>query len=377
MTHVKNDARRIYLNGRFLSQKITGVQRYALELVKELDLLLAAATADNQPFRFTLLVPQQSGDCPALSRIAVARVGRLGGHLWEQLELPWHARDGLLVNLCNTAPLFKRNQVATFHDAAVFSFPMAYSFFFRAWYKTVMRCAGRSARTVLTVSAFSRGELVERVGIPAAKISVVPNAIDHILKVEPDHRVLAQHDLRAGEYVLAVSSMNPTKNFRATLAAFALLDDPSLELVIAGGRNTRIFAQEEVALPERVKLVGYVDDPQLKSLYQHAAFFVFPSLYEGFGLPPLEAMACGCPVLASDAASMPEVLGDAALYCDPRSVDDIATKMALMRHDPSRREAHRELGLHLASRCAWRESARKLGNALGLSLPGASGARPE
>ena len=356
----------IYLNGRFLSQKVTGVQRYALELVKALDLLLASGAVASPAPRFTLLVPPQAGELPGLSRIRVRRVGHLKGHLWEQLELPWHVRDGLLISLCNTAPLFLPNQVVTFHDAAVFSFPQAYSLLFRSWYRIIMRRVGRIAQAVLTVSRFSQGELVAKVGIPADKIEVLPNAIDHMHQVEPDHRVQAQFSLQQGGYALAVSSMNPTKNFPAIVAAFQLLDDPTLELVIAGGKNSRIFSELEMTLPDRVKFVGYVDDRQLKSLYQHAAFFVFPSLYEGFGLPPLEAMACGCPVVAAKAASLPEVCQDAALYCDPLSVADLAAQMGTMYRDRSLREGFRERGVQLSRRYTWRSRAEQLLAVLGL-----------
>lgn len=362
---------KIYLNGRFLSQNVTGVQRYAIELIKALDGLLASGAIPPPAPQFILLVPPQAKESLQLTRIALQRVGHLRGHFWEQFDLPCYTGDDLLISLCNTGPLFKTNQVVALHDAAVFSFPEAYSLLFRSWYRIMMRCVGRSARGVLTVSHFSKEELVAKVGVTADKIEVVPNAIDHMTQVKPDHSVLAQFELQQGRYALAVSSMNPTKNFPAIVAAFRLLDDPTLELVIAGGSNAKIFSQQEMTLPDRVKFVGYVDDGQLKSLYQHAAFFVFPSLYEGFGLPPLEAMACGCPVLVARAASLPEVCRDAALYCDPASVADLAAQMETMCRDRALRERLRERGLKLSQGYTWSSRAEQL-----LALLGFRASRP-
>ena len=148
----------------------------------------------------------------------------------------------------------------------------------------------------------------------------------------------------------------------------ALLDDPGIVLVAAGGGNARIFAQAgDLNLDDRrLQRTGYVSDQQLRALYEGAACFVFPSFYEGFGLPPLEAMCCGCPVISSDRASLPEVCGDAALYCDP---DDPATLAAQLRRllDSDALAAElRQAGRQRAAGFTWDRAAREFADLMDL-----------
>lgn len=232
-----------------------------------------------------------------------------------------------MMNLCNTAPLLKRNQLVVRHDAAVFAVPEAYTPAFRWWYRLVFRVVSRVCRRMLTVSEFSRGELARYLRCLEASIGVVPEGGEHILRFPADHSVFERYGLGARPYVLAVSSLNPHKNFRAVARAIELLGDLDCEFVVAGGTNPRIFAGDDGYLSGRIKHIGYVRDEELRALYHRALCLVYPSLYEGLGLPPLEAMICGCPVVASTAASVPEVCGDAALYCDPHDPSKIAAQV--------------------------------------------------
>ena len=347
----------VFINGRFLAQPVTGVQRYAREVLKALDALLLEGALDAAAAEVTLVVPRTVLDSPPLARIRVRRAGRLGGHAWEQLELPLASRGGVLLNLCNTAPLARRAQVVTLHDAAVYRVPAAYTRAFRAWYRVLWAGLARTAPVVLTVSEFSRRELVGCLGIDGARIRVVPESGEHVLAVAPDPGVLDRHRLRERPFVLAVSTANPTKNFAAVVRAIELLGDTDFDFVVAGGVDPRIFAAAAAPLPATVKRVGYVSDGELRALYEQAACFVHPSLYEGFGLPPLEAMCCGCPVIAADAASIPEVCGDAAVYCDPRSPADLARKLAALMASPDERRALAARGRARAARFAWRQAA--------------------
>ncbi len=358
---------RWYLNGKFSVQRTTGVQRVAAQLVRALD-----AQVDGG---WQLLCPP-GGGLPGLRRIVVREVGPAGlpPTLWEQAVLPWAARDGWLLNLAGAAPAFARRQVCLLHDAAVFDHPEAYTRRFAAWYRWLFLRLARRARLLLTVSQFSRGRLARHLGIAAERLAVVPNGGDHLDAVEADERVLDQHALRGGRYLLAVGSANPTKNQAALLAAFARLPaGEGLRLVIAGGRNERVFAGAAATDPPGVVRVGAVDDAPLKALYRHALGLVFPSLYEGFGLPPLEAMACGCPVAAARAASLPEVCGDAALYFDPRDVDAIAAAMLRLCREPALRDALRAAGARRAATFRWPAAAAALRAALAEAAgPGAA-----
>ncbi len=341
----------IYLNGKFTAQRTTGVQRVAAEIVRALD---AQVTG-----RWVLMCPPQ-GRLPALRRIEVRRVGPPGlpPTMWEQLVLPWAGRDGTIVNLAGSAPALARRQACVLHDAAVFDHPEAYTPRFVAWYRWLFRRLAKRSLVLFTPSAFSRERLALNLRIPAGRFVVVPLGADHLDHVEADDTVLERHALRPGAYLLAVGSANPTKNHAALVDAFARLPrDVGGQLVIVGARNEQVFAGDAAIDPPGVLRVGALDDAPLKALYRHARALVFPSIYEGFGLPPLEAMACGCPVAAAHAASIPEVCGDAALYFDPHDVDAMATAMRYVCTDASVRDTLADAGRRRAAAYRWRASA--------------------
>jgi glycosyltransferase involved in cell wall biosynthesis len=371
---------KVFINGRFLAQPVTGVQRYAREVVKALDALLCERVLDPARTEVTLLAPRSGAGVPPLRRIRLRRAGRLAGHAWEQLELPALSRGGVLLNLCNTAPLAGGAQVVTLHDAAVYRVPQAYTPAFRAWYRVLWAGLARLAPVICTVSEFSRRELAACLGIPAARIRLTTESGEHVLGTPPDAGVLDRLEVRARPFVLAVSTANPSKNFAAVVRAIELAPAAGFDFVVAGGVDPRVFARAAQPLPATVKRAGYVNDGELRALYEHAACFVHPSLYEGFGLPPLEAMRCGCPVLASDAASIPEVCGDAALYCDARSPAEIARKLDALMRDPGMRRTLAERGRAHAARFSWRSAAAANWDAVVLAggsrlVPAAAGGR--
>jgi len=350
---------KIFINARFLTQPITGVQRYAHEVIKALDALIDNGEIDKSKYRIGLLAPRQGimHDLN-LKHIPLHTVGRLTGHACEQLELPYYAGSGLLVNLCNTGPLVKDSQVVTIHDAGVFAFPEAYSYAFRTWYRILLKRLGKRARKIITVSFFSKNELIRFCGIDSEKIEVIYEGKEQVFACEPDYSVLHKYDLEK-PFILAVSSMSPHKNFQAVVRAIELLGATGFQFVIAGGVNPKVFKSSAEPLSSSVTYLGYVTDEQLRALYEHAACFIYPSLYEGFGLPPLEAMACGCPVIVSDRASLPEVCGDAALYCDPHNPADIAEKIKQLMSNRSLQETLKKKGLARAREFTWEKCARE------------------
>lgn len=349
----------VIINGRFLGKQATGVDRVAFEVLHALDVLLQAGDAAVDGLAFLLAVPPGLGTVSPFKRIPVQEVGSLQGHAWEQWSLTRFAGKRLLVNLCNSGPVGRHFQLSVIHDVATVRVPQSYGRAFRAWYGFMIPAQYRRSASIMTVSQFSRSELAALYG-DRADVGVLPEGVDHIVRLQSDPGVLARHGLGARPYVLAVSSLAYHKNFALIMKAVATLDHTDFDVVIAGGQNPAVFAVGGQPLPATLKHVGYVSDAELKALYERAACFVFPSLYEGYGLPPTEAMACGCPVLATRAASVPEVCGDAAIYFDPNDAADLAGKLKSLMADAGLRKQLADRGRRKSEEMSWRNSAKAL-----------------
>ncbi|MDB4991686.1 MAG: glycosyl transferase, group 1 family protein [Myxococcaceae bacterium] len=345
----------VLINGRFLSQRATGVQRYALETLRALDRLLSSG-ARPVSFDLELVAPPGTQD-PALSCIRLRHVGTRQGHAWEQLDLLAASRGHHLLSFGPTGPLLKRDQTVTIHDAAVRAVPHTYSKAFRAWYGLAMPLLVRRAAQVMTVSEFSRGELSRYFGADPKAVRVSGEGYQHATRIVSDPSVLASHGLLPKSYVLAVSSVTPHKNFAVIARAAARLGGAGFQVVVAGDNSQAIFGDTDLSAVASVKFVGYVSDGELRALYENAALFVFPSLYEGFGLPPLEAMAFDCPVVASNAASIPEVCGEAALYFEPTDDEHLARLIERLMQSPAERAALVEKGRAQLQHHSWEASA--------------------
>ena len=204
MKNARPALRSITVNGRFLSQPITGVQRYAYELLSALDILLS--TGALEPIPVTVLVPKDAGELPFWSWLRVRKIGHFTGQLWEQFDLPLFARGSLLFTPCGGAPLTDKPQVITIHDAGPFSTPEAYSGVYRNYYKTLQKILSHTAAHVITVSEFSRQELITHLRIPGEKISYTWLSGEHIFRCDADDAVLGKNALSPGRFVFAVGS---------------------------------------------------------------------------------------------------------------------------------------------------------------------------
>ncbi|MDD9940188.1 MAG: glycosyltransferase family 1 protein [Myxococcales bacterium] len=351
---------RVFINGRFLTQRVTGVQRYAHEILRALDGLVAEANAGSSPgWNVELLVPPGT-PVPPLRAIVAREVGRGGGQLWEQLLLPLYARKGVLLGFAATGPLLARKQVVTVHDASVFAVPSAFSWKFRAWYKLLLPYMVHRNRRTMTVSHFSKDELVRYLRARPEKLRVSGEGWQHVAEAQPDEGIIERHGLGSGGYILAVSSISEHKNFAIVAKALERLrGQGEVKVVVAGAADDRIFGADRPEVAGQLEYLGYVTDGELRALYEHAAAFVYPSRYEGFGLPPLEAMALGCPVICSDAASMPEVCQDAVLYFRPDDDVRLAELMLRMVREPGTREAMKERARMVLEHHSWQAAAGK------------------
>jgi glycosyltransferase involved in cell wall biosynthesis len=352
----------VYINGRFLTQPITGVQRFALELVKALEAYLTENASLQQEYKFICLAPSkcQEQSLPHWKNIAIERPGILNGNLWEQIELPFFARKGLLLSFCNIGPVLHFNQIVIFHDASVFAVPGAYSLPFKIKYRFIMGILARTARQVITVSQFSRLELAKYLRIGSEKISLIPEGCEHILQFDPDYSIIKKNALDQKPFILIIGSASPHKNVAGVVRAIRNFPGLEITLVIAGGEYSRVFKPVEGTESEHIIRLGYVNDSQLRALYENALCLLFPSFYEGFGLPPLEAMSCGCPVISSNKACLPEIYRDAALYFDPTSAEEIQKSITEFLANPALREQSREKGFTLVKQYTWKVAVKSL-----------------
>ncbi len=359
-------AETVYLNGRFLSQPMTGVQRFCTETATAIDRLIA-----EQTWPHTVMLTPNATAVPAgassgnpYRKLCVEKTGRWRGQMWEQAELPGAARQGILVNLGNTAPLLTgRRQVLVIHDAGVFDTPESYSPRFRVWYKTLHRCLSRAGVTIVTVSEFSRKRIATHLGLDPRNIPVTYEGADHILRTQADMAVLEKHDLRPREFVLVVASRVPHKNHEALRATADALRLRGVVIAVVGGTNPNVFgAIGDFGAPGRT--LNRVTDAELRALYENASCLLFPSRYEGFGLPPVEAMACNCPVIAARGGAVEEVCGDAALYYTNGDDRSLVRAVEALLDDETTAASLRLKGQARAAALSWDASARVLGEAL-------------
>jgi glycosyltransferase involved in cell wall biosynthesis len=319
---------KIFINGRFLSQSLTGVQRYAAEMVKAMDRLLSSGEAARWLLdaQWELLVPTNASSTIDLQRIGTRTIGSRSGHAWDQLDLARAAGGGRLISLANSGPVFHPRHLVVLHDAQVFRRPDFFSLSYRAVHRTLDILLARRA-TIATVSDFSRRELAIVLGLRPPSIPVFPNSAEHFAATIPDFAVIDRLGLTPQGFFLSVGSMSKNKNIVLAIDAAKSLNRPDIPLVVVGGDNSKVFQGGANAADRGVILAGRLKDEEIAALYARAAAFVFPSLYEGFGVPPLEAMIFHCPVIASTADAVMETCGDAAAYFDPRSVPELSERM--------------------------------------------------
>jgi glycosyltransferase involved in cell wall biosynthesis len=347
----------IAINGRFLTQSLTGVQRYAREMTRALNVLAASGAAP--PMR--LIAPPGAKGLEAFPYLSPEATGTRSGQLWEQFDLPHAASGSFLLNFGNTAPVAQgRNQAVVIHDAGVFDTPESYSLTFRTWSRALQRMLVSRGTHILSVSRFSAERIAATLGAEAGGIGVTLEGGEHILREAADATILQRHGLMPQGYALVIGTGAAHKNLAALQHAIRFLGQRGLLLAVAGAKDSAVFRQEGTPPAVHVKPLGRVSDAELRALYESALCLVFPSRYEGFGLPPLEAMWCGCPVIAARAGAMPEVCGDAALWFDAARPDGLGDAIARLVNDATLRENLVAAGRSQAASFSWERAAKRL-----------------
>ena len=289
--------------------------------------------------------------------LSLKEVGRTRGHIWEQGALYHATKNGPLISLGNAGPVRHKKQLLVLHDANIWDIPDAFSLSYRLLHKAMRPILATKAEALVTVSQFSADALAKHLDVPSCRFSIIPNGSDHILRAGRDDRVLKNNKLSSRGYLLCVGNLSPNKNLDRLIKAHALAGANVLPLAVVGGITSGVTAEELRANPT-VRMLGRVTDDALRSLYENAAGFIFPSLYEGFGIPPLEAMQLGTPVLASNSTAMPEVLGRAALYFDPRNIEDMSAQLQrFSQASMNERKSMIAQGHQVSANFTWEKSA--------------------
>ena len=364
--------KKIIINGRFLLHRVTGVERYAREMVSALDELTA-------PGQLEIAVPPEVNEIPEWKNITVRHVGGLHNRMWEHISFPAYVRQqrGIALNLCNVAPL-PAPGIVTIHDMKPIVHPEYYSEKFVLWYRLLFRNAFQRARMILTVSKFSAREIRRYYRIDPHRISITPEGWQQFERFGYDEYALERYGLEKGGYYFSMGSRDPAKNLNWVIESARA--NPDMVYAISGNVNKDVFASPETdwgktasghgnrmdgaagresgnpevgserapkQIPENVRFLGYVRDEEAKTLMRDCKAFLFPSFYEGFGLPPLEALSAGCPcIVVSDIPVMHELFEDEAVYIDPYKVEEFTCR----KPDAEK----------ILKKYSWKKSARKL-----------------
>ncbi|MEI7345168.1 glycosyltransferase family 4 protein [Dickeya chrysanthemi] len=299
----------MYVNTRNLLGHTTGVQRYTRKIVD----YISTVGVRVEPIQ-----PENN-------------IYGMKGHLWEQFLLPRKiALREILWSPCNTGPLLIKKQIVTIHDTVPFDHPEWLNKKFVAWYQFMQPRLAKKVDHIITISEFSKERIMHHLRVPESKVSVIYNGVD-VQSDSTTGTAQSGKPIIDAEYLLSVGSLEPRKNIPRLINAFLRFRQESgsdIRLVIVGKKGVmRVFGDDgsaALADNDAVTFTGHVSDDELVSLYRHARGFCYPSMYEGFGLPPLEAMSYGLPVLTSDCSSMKELCEQRAILVNPLSVESIA-----------------------------------------------------
>ena len=338
---------KVIFNGKILYRKITGGERYARETLNKIDEIAKAG-------EFILAIPESYDESILdFHNIHVMKVkGPSDGVWWDQITLPRFAKKncGVVVSFDFTTSLLWPG-ISTIHDM---SFKRNKSFFVNNWKQKMVRMklemyclsAKYSKLPIFTVSNFQKQEIVELCGISPSRIFVAENSWQHFEKVRYDDSVFDEYGIQQKAYYLSLSSNTPNKNFQWVYEVARR--NPDANFVIVGGKTS--ISIDELKSLNNIKYLGYQSDERVKSLYRDCTAFLFPSFYEGFGIPPLEALSVGAPIIVSKTSCLPEIYENSATYIDPFNSNISLEKVELV--DPKE-------GKRILEKYSWKATASK------------------
>jgi len=326
----------IIINGRFLARRITGVERYGREIIRL--------------FRNNY-------------QIETTRFNGITGHIWEQFILPTKVNgNSVLWSPANTGPLLVHNQALTIHDLSPLEHPEWFRKSFAMWYRLFLPILAKRVRIIFTPSDYVKQKVMKLFGV--SNVIITPNGVDtSVFHPHATHHPVAERSGRSAlefpeKYILFVGSIQPRKNLEGLMRAWhEIKNEFSDTWLVVAGEAGHVFHAVKFFGDARIRFLNYVPEADLPGLYAQAELFALPSLDEGFGLPVIEAMACGTPVVVSDSGALPEVVGDAGLVFELAKPNDLSSSMKNILSDNHLRFAMKEKGLLRAKTFSWQTTA--------------------
>lgn len=308
--------KKIIINGSFLCRNLTGIERFSLEICKRLN------TLDSNNL-FELYIPKDSKNIPVFQnlKITVSKKKLIKFPLWDHFTFPSYVKKqkGISLNFANLTSLFHPGLVFI-HDIYAKLYPQDFTSkkdklrrFYMCW---MYKYAVKKGKHIFTVSEFSKNQIIETYKVDSKKITVIPNGWDHFKEIQPDDSIIKNNPKLQNDFYFTLGSLSQRKNLK-WIADYAE-KHPSEFFAISGKMLSGLVPPELEKLKtlKNIVLLGYVSDGHVKALIQKCKAFVFPSYYEGFGIPPLEALSCGTKIIVSKSASLPEIYGETAHYID-------------------------------------------------------------
>ncbi len=365
---------RIAIDVRPTVGHFAGIGKYTYNLVKE----IAKLDRENEYLLYSFFLKPFSSDIEELAKsqpnfsLKASRIpGRLMRFFWDYLKIPIEPFLGEVdvFHITNyLIPYIRRAKLlVTIYDITPVLSPEYHNRYTRTYVKEKILFAAKKADRIIAISQHTKRDLIQTLGVPEDLIAVIYGGVGEqfqpIKNQEVLNRVKERYNIK-DKYLLFLGTLEPRKNIPGLIRAFHKIKDrfPNYQLVIAGKRGWKfqeIFKTvEELRLEDRVIFTGYLPEEDIPSLYSGAELFIYPTLYEGFGFPPLEAMACGTPVITSNLSSLPEVVGEGGILIDPNNIDELSRAMESVLADENLRKGLREKGLRQAAKFSWERCAR-------------------